>query len=156
MSLSFLHEGDFPELYDYFIIPDVVNITCTQNTQFSFLFMFRGDYTSQWGRKESDTTERLIWSDLMYPKLFWEVDQLTSSDQWNVHEYDFNLIFSLSWLPAILWLEDPVNLALHHVIIWNKTADLLTYIAHVVWERNTRLLCSVTDISGLIGYQRIT
>ena len=60
MSLSFLHEGDFPKLYDYFIIPDVVNITCTQNTQFSFLFMFRGDYTSQWGRKESDMTERLI------------------------------------------------------------------------------------------------
>ena len=103
-----------------------------------------------------DWATDLILSDLIYPKLFWEVDQLTSSDQWNVHEYDFNLIFSLSWLPAILWLEDPVNLALHHVIIWNKTADLLTYIAHVVWERNMCLLRSVTDISGLIGYQRIT
>ena len=69
MSLSFLHEGDFPELYDYFIIPDVVNITFSN-------FPFHSGL-----------------GEIIHPNLFWEVDHLTSSEQWNIHEYDFNLIF---------------------------------------------------------------
>ena len=51
-----------------------------------------------WGRKESDTTERLIWSDLIWPSFyFWAQERLQSCQLRQWHIWPFLSLFP-SWL----------------------------------------------------------
>ena len=85
-----------------------------------------------WGRKESDTTEWLIWSDLnsKWDELFlslWTVflgskSSYVSIFRFHLHVTSFSVFHSMSLLPHLLWSSLPsclrLNVASFHSSLW--------------------------------------